>query len=149
SATASDNVGVASVQFLLDNAPLGAPDTSAPYSTIWDTTATTNGSHTLSAQAKDAANNPGTAPSVSVTVANPPIISAVNASGFTTTGATITWSTDKPATSQIDFGTTTSYGSSTTLDTTLVTSHSQTLANLTANTTYHYRVHSADAQSNG
>src|SRR5215467_1095287 len=38
SASASDNVGVAGVQFQLDGANLGAEDTSAPYSISWNTT---------------------------------------------------------------------------------------------------------------
>src|SRR6266480_1174940 len=56
-AGASDNVGVAGVQFRLDGANFGAEDTSAPYSIAWDTTAANNGSHTLSARARDAAGN--------------------------------------------------------------------------------------------
>jgi Big-like domain-containing protein/galactose oxidase-like protein len=69
SATASDNVGVVGVQFQLDGVNLGAEDTAAPYSTTWDTTKVTNGAHTLSAIARDAAGNKTTA-SVSVTVSN-------------------------------------------------------------------------------
>src|SRR5207253_5767275 len=49
SASASDNVGVAGVQFLLDGASLGAEDTSDPYSISWNTVGATNGTHTLSA----------------------------------------------------------------------------------------------------
>lgn len=52
-ANASDAVGVAGVQFKLDGANLGAEDTTAPYSTTWGTTASTNGSHTLSAVARN------------------------------------------------------------------------------------------------
>src|SRR5258706_10607110 len=44
---------VSSVQFRLDGANLGARDTSAPYSVSWNTTATSNGSHTLTAVATD------------------------------------------------------------------------------------------------
>lgn len=148
SATASDNVGVASVQFLLDGNSLGAPDTAAPYSLSWDSTKTTNGSHTLGAQAKDAAGNVGTATTVTVTVANPPVISAVSAAAITPSTATIQWTTSSPATSQVDYGTSTAYGASTTLDATLVTNHSQPLSGLTAATTYHFRVRSTDAQGN-
>lgn len=72
SATASDNVGVAGVQFKLDGANLGAEDTSNPYSVIWDTTTAANGSHTLTAVARDAAGNTGTATAVTVTVNNVP-----------------------------------------------------------------------------
>src|SRR5262249_57895933 len=70
SASASDNVGVSSVQFLLDGQSLGAADTSTPYSVSWDTTKVANGSHTLSATATDAAGNSATAPSISITVSN-------------------------------------------------------------------------------
>jgi hypothetical protein len=72
SADASDNVGVAGVQFLLDGAPLGAEDTAAPYSVIWDTTTATNGSHALTARARDAAGNTATPSPVTVTVSNGP-----------------------------------------------------------------------------
>ncbi len=78
-ANASDNVGVASVQFQLDGASLGAPVTTAPYSTSWNTTAVTNGSHTLTAVARDTAGNPATSSSVSVTVDNQAPITSVSA----------------------------------------------------------------------
>jgi hypothetical protein len=71
-------------------------------------------------------------------------ISAVTATPTTTT-ATITWTTAVPANSQITYGTTTSYGSSSGLNSNLVTTHSATLTSLTAGTTYHYRVLSADS----
>ena len=57
SASASDNVGVVGVQFRLDGANLGAEDTAAPYSVSWNTTTVANGSHTLTAVARDAAGN--------------------------------------------------------------------------------------------
>ncbi len=70
SASASDNVGVAGVQFRRNGVNLGAEDTTAPYSVTWDTTTVANGSHTLSAVARDAAGNIGTSASVTVTVSN-------------------------------------------------------------------------------
>jgi hypothetical protein len=70
SANASDNVGVASVQFFLDGNNLGAQLTASPYSISWDSTTATNGAHVLTAQAKDAAGNVGTAVPVNVTVSN-------------------------------------------------------------------------------
>jgi Big-like domain-containing protein len=72
SASASDNVGVVAVQFRLDGANLGAEDTTAPYSVTWDTRAAADGSHTLTAVARDQANNAGTSAAVTVTVSNPP-----------------------------------------------------------------------------
>jgi chitinase len=71
-------------------------------------------------------------------------ISALTATKTTNT-ATITWTTAVPANSQVTYGTTTSYGSSSALNSNLVTTHSATLTSLTAGTTYHYRVLSADS----
>lgn len=54
---ASDNVGVAGVQFQLDLNNLGAEDTEAPFEVAWETTLASGGAHTLSAIARDAAGN--------------------------------------------------------------------------------------------
>ena len=70
SAAAADNVGVAGVQFLLDGAALGAEAAQAPYATSWNTTAATNGPHSLSAVARDAAGNKTTAAAVTAAVNN-------------------------------------------------------------------------------
>ncbi|MFH0351914.1 MAG: Ig-like domain-containing protein [Chromatiales bacterium] len=70
SATASDNVGVAGVQFKLGSANLGAEDTTSPYSVTWNSTTATNGSYTLTAVARDAAGNVATSAGVTVTVNN-------------------------------------------------------------------------------
>jgi glucose/arabinose dehydrogenase/chitodextrinase len=69
-ANASDDVAVAGVQFILDGASLGAEDTSSPYAVSWDTTTATNGSHALTARARDAAGNATTSGPVTVTVSN-------------------------------------------------------------------------------
>src|SRR6266496_3255821 len=90
SADASDNVGVAGVQFLLDGAALGAEDTAAPYSVALDTTKVANGSHTLAATARDAAGNRASA-SVAVIVFNdttpPPVSITAPALGAEDTAA--------------------------------------------------------------
>ena len=78
----------------------------------------------------------------------PPVISAVGTSAVTATGATVTWTTDEPATTRVDYGTTTAYGQSSTADLSLTTSHSRQLLGLNPSTTYHYRVISADAATN-
>ena len=70
SATATDNIGVAGVQFKLDGVNLGAEATTSPYSLSWDTTTSSNASHTLTAVARDAAGNTATATTVTVTVNN-------------------------------------------------------------------------------
>jgi hypothetical protein len=63
-------------------------------------------------------------------------------------GATITWTTDEVATSQVDYGLTEEYDSTSTPDTSLVTSHSVDLTGLKTGKTYHYRLRSKDAANN-
>ena len=57
----------------------------------------------------------------------------------------ITWDTDKPTTSQVEFGLTDGYGSTTPLDSRLVTNHSVTISGLEPHTLYYFRVHSEDS----
>src|SRR5262249_29105069 len=61
SATASDDVGIAGVQFILDGTNLGPEQSSGPYRITWDTSAAVNGVHTLTAVARDTAHNAATA----------------------------------------------------------------------------------------
>jgi len=93
SATVTDSVSVASVQFQLDSTTVGSPLTASPYTYVWDTTKSANGTHTLRANAKDANGKVGSSPSISVTVQNsgdttPPTVSiTAPASGTTVHGA--------------------------------------------------------------
>src|SRR5262249_25129464 len=70
SATAADNVAVASVQFLLDGTSYGAPLTAAPSSFPWNSTPVPNGTHTWAAVAKDASGNATPSATVSFAVSN-------------------------------------------------------------------------------
>jgi len=78
----------------------------------------------------------------------PPVISSANASSITQSSAVITWTTNEPSDSQVEYGQTISYGNQTVLNNSMTTSHSVTLSGLAANTTYHYRVKSRDAAGN-
>jgi hypothetical protein len=78
----------------------------------------------------------------------PPVITGVTAGLLTSTDAVITWTTDEAATSQVDYGLTAAYGTSSALNGTLVTGHSITLSGLTPSTTYHYQVNSVDGSKN-
>lgn len=69
SATASDNVGVTRVDFLVDNVVKGS-DSSGPYTLALDSTTLSNASHSLVAKAYDAAGNVGSSAAVSFTVNN-------------------------------------------------------------------------------
>jgi chitodextrinase len=152
-ATASDDVGVVGVQFKVDGVNLGNEDTSSPYSIIWNTTSATNGNYIITATARDAAGNIGVAAPVVATVNNqivinnPPLISSVSAINTSSNSATITWTTDIPSTSQVEYGKTTSVGSASALHPTLTTSHQVILTGLSKSTTYYYRVKSASVNS--
>ena len=76
SATASDNVGVASVEFFADGASLDK-DFDAPYIASWNTTTLPNGSHSLTAVARDAAGNETTSTAITVNVVNPAFVNEV------------------------------------------------------------------------
>jgi hypothetical protein len=75
-ASASDNVGLASVQFYLDGVPLGSEIIDPPYSVLWDTTTSALGGHVLTAIARDGSGNETTSVAVPVTV-NAPTPSAL------------------------------------------------------------------------
>ena len=74
-----------------------------------------------------------------------PAISNVAASAHGDGTADITWNTDEASTSQVDYGTDPNNLDQTQSSPGLVTSHSVQLTGLAPNTTYHYRVTSADA----
>lgn len=76
-----------------------------------------------------------------------PTISNV-ATGSGTSTITISWNTNEPSDSQIIYGTSTSYGLLSPLNSQLITSHLVALSNLTASTTYHFSIRSRDASNN-
>jgi hypothetical protein len=88
----------------------------------------------------------GSAPPPGDTTA--PSISSVASSGVSASGAAITWTTNEASDTQVEYGTTTSYGGSTALNSALVASHSATLSGLSPSTLYHYRVKSRDVSGN-
>src|ERR1700733_4291169 len=71
-------------------------------------------------------------------------ISNVQASGATNSSVQLSWATNEPATSAIDYGITSVYGASTPVSSTMVTAHQMTLSGLAQGTTYHFRVRSAN-----
>ena len=77
----------------------------------------------------------------------PPVLSAIQANP-TSSGANISFTSNEPSSTQIEYGLTTVYGNTTALNSTLTTSHTQTIYNLTPNTIYHYRIISKDSLGN-
>jgi Bacterial Ig domain/Purple acid Phosphatase, N-terminal domain len=154
-ANATDNVGVGAVRFKIDGVDFGAEITRPPYTMTWDTTSVADGAHIVTAVARDAAGNVTRSSEVRVSVANTspdederrPGISRVAVSDVTTSQVRISWTTDEASNSQVEYGRR-FYRNRSSLDRTLVTSHSQVLTGLAPSTWYHFRVRSRDAAGN-
>lgn len=102
------------------------------------------GSHTFEVSARDLRGNEEIPVGRTFTVdLTAPVVSDVSANPGATQ-ATVTWTTDEPATSQVEYGLDTNYGSVTPLQGNLKTAHSVTISGLTTGTTYHFRVKSKD-----
>lgn len=151
-AAASDNVGVAGVQFLLDGANLNAEDTSAPYSITWNTRNTQNGSHTLAARARDAAGNVTTSAAISVSVRNgkrnndstaPSRPTNLTATPVSTTQINLAWSASTDNVGVTGYRV---FRDGVQIATATGTSYSNT--GLTAATTYTYAIAAVDAAGN-
>ena len=74
-------------------------------------------------------------------------ISSVQTSNITSSTATVTWDTTAPATSQVQYSSATS-GLLTRADSSMVTTHSVSLTNLTPATTHRFNTASSDAYGN-
>ena len=80
-----------------------------------------------------------------------PVLSAVSVSGLSSSGATVTWTTNEAAGSKVYYGTVSPLDISTAnflTDTAEVTAHAMNVTGLTANTTYYFVVESADVSGN-
>jgi len=78
----------------------------------------------------------------------PPTITDVTVTNLKADSATITWTTNEPATSQVEWGTSMEFGNTTPEDSSLTTNHSVNLTGLMPGTQYYFRVRSKDAARN-
>jgi len=74
-----------------------------------------------------------------------PNISGITKTSISSTATDIFWNIDVPATGQVEYGTTTAYGSFTVKENTLLTAHNQSLSGLTPSTLYHFKIHSINS----
>lgn len=113
-----------------------------PYSPLTETE-----SYSVSATGATSSNGSVMTPlltSFSVADVSGPAITQVTATATSTTSATLTWTTDLASDSQVQFGTTSTYGQITSLNSSDVTSHQVVLTGLSPDTTYHFQVLSRD-----
>jgi len=157
SADASDDVGIAGVRFRLDGVDLAPEDMTAPYSVSWNTTTAANGSHTLTAVARDAAGNLATSASVSVTVSNsvpdgvPPTAPAGLTASVDGAGVALSWgaATDEVGVVRYAVHRSTTPGFTPSPANWIAQPSGLTLSDSgLANGTYHYRVTAEDAAGN-
>jgi hypothetical protein len=76
SANAGDDIGVVGVQLKVDGKPIGNELSALPYVVSWDSSNVPNGTHTLTATARDAAGNATTSAPVTITTSNSPTVAA-------------------------------------------------------------------------
>jgi hypothetical protein len=120
SATASDNVGVARLDFLVDGNVVGSA-ASTPYNFTWSSASVADGSHTISARATDLAGNQATS-TVTVTITNANLLPNAGLEagsgntpncwllgGYGTNTFTWTWTTDAHSGSRAENVTISSY----------------------------------------
>jgi len=174
-AQAEDNVEIAEVVLDLvsvneEIARLSETVSNNIYETDFNSRNWDNGEYEIQAQATDTSGNSTQSTLVNFNINNdvgPPVIEDISAQvGVDTSDthkATITWTTNEPATSRVDYtienedgSFDSSYGGDINCndsnhcvqDTSYVTSHSITLENLEPNRRYHYRITSCDDDGN-
>jgi hypothetical protein len=91
-ASAADNLAVAGVQFKVDGVNLGTEDVTSPYAATWNTTSVTNGTHTLTAVARDTAGNTTVSPAISIVVSNSDTVAPAVSIQSPLAGATVSGS---------------------------------------------------------
>jgi hypothetical protein len=78
----------------------------------------------------------------------PPVLSYLAFWGVTSSGVTISWSTDVPANTAVAYGTTNALGQLSPVQTALTNSHGVILTGLSGGTTYYFVAQSADGSGN-
>ncbi|HJT30677.1 MAG TPA: N,N-dimethylformamidase beta subunit family domain-containing protein [Pirellulales bacterium] len=154
SGTAADSGGgvVAGVEVSTDGGATWHPAVGRD-SWTYSWTADTAGATTILSRSVDDSGNLETpSDAVAVTVVNgattPPQIIDATATIASTQSLMFSWTTDKPSTSMIEYGTSPTALNQTVSNSSAVTSHQLTLANLAGDTTYYYRLGSTDSFSN-
>lgn len=146
----TDNVGVTGYWVYRNGTQIAATAVTA-YS---DSGLTASTAYSYTVAAYDAAGNVSAQSAVASATTNSssdtqaPVISNIGSSQITRNSASISWNTDKDSDSQVEYGTTISYGSLISVNSGMGPTHSISLTGLVGGTTYHFRVKSKDAAGN-
>jgi len=124
----------------------GSKQLSPSRTTAYTLTAANSGSTVTRAVVLYVAESP-TAPPPPVVDNTPPVIKDISTSSETDTSVYITWTTNKAATSAVEYGKETAYGLNAS-SAELTTDHSLKLTGLEPNTAYHFKVSSSDKDGN-
>lgn len=146
SGTAQDNVGLSKVEIQIDGGTFNLASGLSLWIYPFNTAALPDGSHMITAKATDSGGNI-TLTAITINVVNTatvPNISSVTVNLVTQNTAVIHWNTDILSDSNIEYGLTSLYGSSTPYSPNLFYSHFMGIYGLTAGTTYHFRARSKD-----
>ena len=139
------NTGTANITYDASSLILESDDDN-----IWSSSLSGGGSFTITAPSGDGGDGDGGGGGVGGgggdTAA--PVVSDIQSTSISTSSAVITWKTNEPATSQVDYGVSETYGYTTLIDTSLVTAHQVTLSGLTPNTKFNFKTISKDASGN-
>ena len=151
-AWASDPAGISSVQFSLDGDPIGAPISSAPFSTSWDSSATPDGSHVITATVTGLDGSSATSPGNTVTIdTTGPVISNGSLAVDPTSGGrstVLSVSTDETAMCRYSNTADSSYETMTPFTVSSGLIHSSKLSNLQDQMSYTYYVKCVDSLHN-
>jgi chitodextrinase len=137
----TDDVGVAGYRVVRD----GSAIATVAATTYQDTAVAPATSYSYAVTAFDAAGNGAASAPVSILTPQALAMSDVDASKVSSSGATITWVTNAPSTSQVVYGT--ADYTMRKVDNRLVTNHTVTLSKLSAATTYRFQVVSTDERN--
>src|SRR5207237_3085954 len=107
-------------------------------------------SYHLKVVSKDAASNLATSSDAPFTTLDTtaPVITGVAVSAITGSGATLAWTTNEAASSEVEYGLTTRYGKRIAQETTAGTAQPGTVKGLADGTGYHFEVMWKDAADN-
>lgn len=149
SASATDNVGVRGVLFKVDGVRVGTEDFIAPYSVVWNSQYAVKGTHSVWAEARDAAGNKTATPIATITVTAVPDLSAPTipiglfARAISSTQIDLSWYAARDNIGVVGYRV---YQNNDPIVT--VTSTRYSNLGLQASTTYTYRVSALDAAGN-